>query len=206
MCGRMLILTYDEVLDVVQSMQAGADNPYPDWPARRPIDVYPQDEVPLVGPDGKPCLLRWGYPVSWQAGPVFNTRIESLLAGSALWDSSAQRGRCLVPTRGFFERHATQTVRSPRTGRPVNRQYEFHLVDEPITWLAGVSEAGHFSVVTTAPNQYVAPVHDRMPLVLRQEELTTWMDGNFAALADRSAVELHSAPEATDGGEQLTLF
>ena len=222
MCGRMIVLTYDEVLQVVQAMSAGPDNPYPDWPARAPIDAYPQDDVPIVGalPGvgdastgrelGTPVrLLRWGYPVEWQAGPVFNTRIESIASGRGMWRESFEKGRCLVPTRGFFERHGTQKVRSAKTGRLVKRQYAFELVDEPITWLAGISEGDHFSVVTTDPNGFVAPVHERMPVVLRREELPLWMAGELGALADRSDVELIVKPEgqeADEEGEQLSLF
>jgi putative SOS response-associated peptidase YedK len=155
-------------------------------------------------------MLRWGYPVQWQAGPVFNTRIESLLAGKGMWRSSAENGRCLIPTRGFFERHATEKARSPKTGRQTKRFYEFTLVDEPVTWLAGVNEDGHFSVVTTEPNRFVAPVHHRMPLVLRREELPQWLEGEWGGLANRSDVELAVSAEderpASPEGEQLSLF
>lgn len=216
MCGRMLVLAYGEVLDVVRSIAAGPENPYPDWPAQHPRDAFPQDDVPValaglsVGAGGVPELdvrmLKWGYPVQWQAGPVFNTRVESILAGKGMWRASFEGGRCLVPTRGFFERHATEQARSPKTGRKVKRQYTFELVDEPITWLAGVSQDGHFSVVTTQPNRFVAPVHDRMPLVLRRSELPLWLEGDVVRLADRSDVELRVAPEASPEPEQPTLF
>ena len=218
MCGRMLILTYDEVLDVLQAVQAGPDNPYPDWPARAPINAVPQDAVPVisgVGPGASSNalsarVLNWGYPVHWQQYPVYNTRIESLAEGRTMWRDSFDRGRCLVPTRGFFERHATEKTRSGRTGRLVKRQYEFTLVEEPLTWLAGISEGDHFSVVTTVPNRYVAPVHDRMPLVLRREELPVWMAGDYERLVDRSDVGLTVRPEgecaSDDSSEQLSLF
>ena len=221
MCGRMIILTYDEVLDVLQSVQAGPDNPYPDWPARAPKDAYPTDEVPVVsaldasafeGAVPPIQIMSWGFPVEWQPAPVFNTRIESIIANRGMWKGPAADGRCLVPTRGFYERHATQKVRSPRTGRQVKRQFEFTLVDEPVTWLAGISENGHFSVVTTEPNRFVAPVHNRMPLVLRREELPLWLDGDFARLSDRSDVEFRVVPEdetaadTNDAGGQMSLF
>ena len=213
----MLVFTNDEVREILRSMRR-VENPFPDWPARAPLNAYPQSEVPVVATLGEPedaaespiRVLRWGYPVKWQPGPVFNTRIESLLAGKGMWRASVENGRCLIPTRGFFERHATETVRSKKTGRAVKRQYEFQLVDEPVTWLAGISEGDHFSVVTTEPNQFVAPVHNRMPLVLRPEELPLWLDHRWANLADRSDLEFTVFPEDAagqgGGGEQLSLF
>ncbi len=210
------MFTYDEVVRIVESVRSGVENPFPDWPAQIPRDAFPQSEVPIAmglgdiqGSDSAVRILRWGYPVDWQVGPVFNTRIESLMEGKGMWRASVENGRCLVPTRGFFERHASEKVRSRKTGRQVKRQYEFELVDEPITWLAAVSEGEHFSVVTTAPNRFVAPVHNRMPVVLRREELPLWLEGDIARLADRSAIELRVAPEDAAGasqGDQLSLF
>jgi putative SOS response-associated peptidase YedK len=219
MCGRMIVLTYDEVLDLVQVVKTGPANPYPDWPARKPIEAFPQSTVPIITGEGTGpvCLdkLRvsssnWGYPVTWSHAPVFNTRIESLREGRGMWRNSAENGRCLVPTLGFYERHGSQKVRSKRTGRLVQRQYEFSLVDESITWLAGISEGDHFSVVTTEPNRFVAPIHHRMPLVLRREELPQWLEGEWGGLANRSDVELAVSAEderpASPEGEQLSLF
>ncbi|MDO4533239.1 MAG: SOS response-associated peptidase family protein [Coriobacteriia bacterium] len=217
MCGRMLVFTNDEVREILRSMRR-VENPFPDWPARAPINAYPQSEVPVVASldeaedaaESPIRILRWGYPVGWSPSPVFNTRIESLLSGKGMWRESAENGRCLIPTRGFFERHATETVRSKKTGRPVKRQYEFKFVDEPVTWLAGISEGDHFSVVTTEPNRFVAPVHNRMPVVLRRDELEAWLSADWVELADRSGVVLDVLPEELPKddafGDQMSLF
>ena len=83
-------------------------------------------------------------------------------------------------------------------------------MDEPVTWLAGISEDDHFSVVTTEPNQFVAPVHNRMPLVLRPEELEVWLGSDWGELSDRSGIMLDVAPEEQPKddafGDQLSLF
>lgn len=64
-------------------------------------------------------LYVLGYEVPWLNGPVFNTRIETALRseGSMCKAESFARRRCLVPARGFYESHATETVPSERTGR-----------------------------------------------------------------------------------------
>ncbi len=49
-------------------------------------------------------------------------------------------------------------------------------------------------MVTTDPNAAVAPVHDRMPLVLRPHEVSLWLSGGYQALADRSALALDVRP------------
>ncbi len=208
MCGRFVSLTWDEVLGVIQSIQT--DTPFnvdPDWPARRP-DAYPKSVVPIIAhtEDGLvPADLRWGFSAPWDTRKVlFNTRIETALdQKSGIWRDVIEHGRCIVPTFGFFEPHATETVTSPRTGKPIKRQYEF-ASPGLLTLLAGVRNEEAFSVVTTSPNRFVAPIHARMPIVLGPGDVSRWLSDNFASLADRSNVVLdvtgeQTSPEARQG-------
>jgi len=57
-----------------------------------------------------------------------------------------------------------------------------------------VREGDRFSIVTTRPNASVAPIHDRMPLVLGPGESSVWLGPGFAALADRNQTTLLSRP------------
>ena len=164
--------------------------------------------------------LTWGFPVEWSKRPVINTRIETALGPNpGMWRDAVRHGRCVVPAARFFEPHATETEPSPRTGRPVKRQYAFDSPDGRPLLMAAVSDRGRFSIVTTEPCPAVAPVHDRMPLLLLPDEVGVWLGDDFPALADRSSFELAAAPErakpagrteqtrpAGSRGEQLTLF
>ena len=127
-----------------------------------------------------------------------------------LWEDPIRRGRCIVPTMGFFEPHATETRPNPRGGKPVKRQYRFCSPDSGgITLLGGVRDDRAFSIVTTAPNAAIAPVHDRMPLVLREDEVESWFAGDPMAFADRSTIALDVIPEDEgndpEGQMQLAL-
>ena len=84
---------------------------------------------------------------------------------------------------------------SERTGKPVRRQYRFRLPGARAFLLAGVTAEGRLSIVTTEPNATVAPVHNRMPLVLGPGESARWLSGDFAALADRGRIRLTATPE-----------
>lgn len=210
MCGRMTIFTIDEVHDIIECIESNAPlNTMPDWPARL-SDAFPQDIVPIMLPSESLALqarmLTWGYPVSWQQGPVFNTRIESALAGNALWRDSLANRRCIIPVARFFEPHTTEKERSQRSGRMVKRSYVFNTPNCPVTLLAGVFEDDHFSIVTTEPNKDVAPIHNRMPLVLAQSEIPLWLSPDFAKLADRSSIRLATRPEHNDAPAQQSLF
>ena len=199
MCGRFVMLTYDEVIDVIRSIEM--DAPYhieSDWPARRP-SAYPGSIVPVITENGgilKPQNLKWGFETDWQKSLVFNTRLETALGSNpGMWKGPISEGRCVVATAGFFEPHATETIRSPRSGRQIKRQYLFDAKDDSPTLLAAVRDADAFSIVTTEPNRIVAPIHKRMPIVLRREDVPIWMNGDFASLADRNAIDLTVQPE-----------
>lgn len=284
MCGKCIILTYDEVLGIVQEMEVSAPlGMVPEWPARsaQPAGgvkavgscdhigqtAFPNSAVPLIvlggegccsscfdfgegagrsplacGEEGGPSLaapggssfvtpgslssavsggpfstssdgpaplppivpgglqvrqMRWGFQESWKAGVVFNTRIES--AAKPLWRDSMEHRRCIIPVHSFFETSATETVPSPRTGRPIKRSYEFILPGHEVTFIGGVWKDDRFSMVTTEANRWMAPVHHRMPLVLRPNELGAWLGPDYLRLADRSSVELEvCAPEAPE--------
>ena len=60
-------------------------------------------------------------------------------------------------------------------------------------------------MVTTGPNEAVSPIHHRMPLVVRPDEVPMWLGPGYSALADRSAIGLAVRPEERSG-QQLPLF
>ncbi len=192
------MLTYDEVADIIRSIEM--NTPFsmePDWPTRRM--AYPGSIVPVITQDdGNLDVedLKWGFNTDWKKGPVFNTRIETVLSPNpGLWKNPIESGRCVVATAGFFESHAIETLRSPRTGKTIKQQYLFEAPEAHPTFLAGVKSEGTFSIVTTEPNRFVSPVHARMPLVLEASEIPVWLYGDFASLQDRSTVKLISQPE-----------
>lgn len=219
MCGRFVVLTREEVAAVVAAVERG------EWLEPLDADVeraqaFPGNSIQAFGaPDGRLAIgsFLWGFPLEWSKKPVFNTRIESALSGSGMWAPLIGDGRCIVPAARFFEPHASETVRSPKTGRQIKRAYEFAGPDGTPLLLAGLTDGAHCSIVTTEPNRWVSPIHNRMPLVLRFEEVPIWLGGSLteaAALADRSAYELDVEAEQLQTGSvsdagaspQLTLF
>ena len=204
MCVRMSPLTVAEAQAVLDKRgQAGShaielvEKPDPLY------DAHPGSTVPVYVPEQNGRLavvtLNWGFALNGKESAIFNTRLESALeqlerGRRGMWAEAIQHGRCLVPVRAFYESHATERVESERTGKPVRRQYRFRLPGARAFLLAGVTEGGRLSIVTTEPNAAVAPVHNRMPLVLGPGESSVWLGPGFAALADRNQTTLLSRP------------
>lgn len=206
MCKRCIIFTYDEVLDIVMKLEVGAPlNFNPDWPIRT-TEAYPKSIAPLIVPEfdtaaSAPVFapgslgvreLSWGFEESWKPGVVFNTRIES--AAKPTWQESMLHRRCILPVPAFFETHREETYPSPKTGKPIKRQYEFRIPGQDIIFIGCTWREGTFSMVTTEANTDMALIHYRMPLIVRQEELPLWFGPNYQQLADRSKIRLEARP------------
>jgi putative SOS response-associated peptidase YedK len=138
----------------------------------------------------------WGFDVSWSKQVLFNTRFDTATKPEHnLWTNPLAHCRCLVPTFGFFESHQSETCLNPRTGKQNKQRYYVSLPGQPLLFIAGVYEKDRFSLMTTEPNAVMRPIHHRMPVVLRLEELETWLSGDYLSLANRSAVDLVAAKD-----------
>ncbi len=194
MCGQFLLIPQEIVDEIIKEVEAGiAINLMPDWPATRQ-SAYPKTEVPVIVPEGEhlvSAVMKWGYEVSWNKNVVFNTRSETATQPkTTMWTESFRNRRCIVPTFGFFESHRSETYIDVRTGRVRKHQYLFTAPDSPVLFIAGIYEDRHFSLMTTEPNAAMEPIHKRMPVVLAQDELDTWLHGEYESLLDRNAVGL----------------
>lgn len=190
------MVTVDELDAIIKEIQFGNQiNVMPDWPAQR-IDAYPKAEVPIILPHGshlEPSVLYWGYHVPWNNKVLFNTRIETALANNDnMWADSLTNRRCIIASKGFYEPHRTETIVSPRTGKDIKRQYLFTMPSSPFLFMAGIYRDDRFSIMTTEPNTTMKPIHDRMPIVLEQDELNLWLHGDPREFIDRAAINLNS--------------
>ena len=214
MCGRFVMLSAEEVADVVAAVERRAGlRALGDDPNVVRAQARPGNLIATIGRDGDALAASehiWGFATEWSANPVFNTRIESALSGSAMWRDAFRDGRCIIPAVAFFEPHATETEASPRTGRPMKRQYRFDAVDGFPLLMAGLRQGDRCSIVTAQPNRWVEPIHDRMPLLLRFDEVDAWLDGaQPPSAASTAGYELLVRPERSDDAaapRQLSLF
>lgn len=199
MCHRFTMLMHDETQDVVRALSYGAALVWePDWPAGAPrADAFPGSCVGIIVPTASGGVeaveATWGFAAPWAKRPVFNTRIETALSSEGgMWSRAIAQGRCIVPAVRFFE---TQNQPAASDGVAKKRRrslYSFGMPDGGPMLLAGVRQDGCFSVVTTQPNASVAPVHDRMPIVLSWHEAWHWLGDGFASLTDRGSIVLES--------------
>lgn len=157
-------------------------------------DVRPCDEAAvLVSERGKTIVRRkmyWGFHPAVSEGRgsgqmIYNARVETAPEKAMFRDCMARR-RVAVPAGGFYEwnRAGEKAVFEPAAGRKLYFAgcYRFE-GDEP-----------HFVILTTEPNESVRKIHDRMPLILKQEQLESWLSdgGDYRELLKQTPGELKS--------------
>ena len=207
MCHRVSPLLFEELTEALDSLRATGHARIPQRDLSRDVpDAYPGHPLPLFVPDEfgelEVAECTWGFNMSGdkRSKLVFNTRIETALdqlrQGRGMWVDPMSYGRCLVPVRAFFEyQRSAPSDESNLASKAKRIQKRFTLPGWSVFLLAGVYQHDRVSIVTTQPNQSVAPVHNRMPLVLAPGESQLWLGPDFATLQDRSALVLEKSNE-----------
>lgn len=125
-------------------------------------------------------MMRWGYVPPWAKDPddgplIINARSETLSERPA-FRAAVQTHRCLLPADGFFEWETTKQGKHPRF---------FHMADRSLFGMAGLWSTHErpdgttqetCTILTCAANDMVAPLVDRMPVILPRERYDEWLD------------------------------
>ena len=160
-------------------------------------DVHPTELAFILTGTKEICLtqMRWGFRKKDQKDLLINARVETVKE-KPMFNESIRYNRCVIPASGFYE---WNKIGEKASFRPLYRK---------VLFMAGiwqkVENENQFAILTTVPNASVAPVHDRMPLVLDKNEVPQWlMDWKQAEelLTKRPAL-LERRQEL----EQLSLF
>lgn len=168
----------------------GADFDDLDWEPR--YNIAPTQAVPVIrrdyrGPTLQASLLRWGLIPSWATEPTIGVRTINARSETAATKPSfrepLQKRRCLIPADGFYE-----WKREGRRKQP----FCFEVDGGAVFAFAGLWDRwrgpdGHAvetcTILTTTPNELLADVHDRMPVILAPEHHGPWLDPSMQEAA-----------------------
>jgi putative SOS response-associated peptidase YedK len=149
-------------------------------------DVRPTGQAPVIQViDGQrlATLARWGLIPSWAkdeaiARHTFNARAETL-AEKPSFRTAFKHHRCIVPAAAFYEWRAIP-------GQTKKQRLRFEAADGQPMGLAGLRECWKrpgteeivetYTIITTAANEFMSPIHDRMPMLLSDADIEIWLD------------------------------
>lgn len=157
------------------------------------FNIAPQSMIPVIRqkPDAGRVgqLVRWGLIPSWAEDPstynkLNNARGETV-AEKPTFRSSFARHRCLIPASGFFEWQPVAGRKQPYYIHPAAPGGFFAFAGLLAAWTPPAGETVVSTcIITTGPNEVMAPIHDRMPVILQPEQFDAWLDpGNHDTAA-----------------------
>lgn len=185
MCGRYsLAQGYDQIISGVAAdwFDVADDS----WEFVPRYNIAPTNMVPVIAMQDDQRMLsnmRWGLIPSWAKDSkigyrMINARSETAATTNA-FRSAYKRRRCLVLSDGFYEWRGPKGKREP---------LRFTMKDGDMFAFAGLWEVWKdrevpddkpvrtFTILTTTPNELIASIHDRMPVILNEEAQRLWMD------------------------------
>lgn len=174
MCGRyqFSLEESEEIRDIIREVQRKNQ-------AVKTGEIFPTNCAPvLFMQDGRMSAdaLNWGFPqFGGKSGVVINARSETALE-KPMFRKSVEFKRCIIPTTGFFEWSQGQ-----------RQKYLFRQSDQAELYLAGIYNDFRgelrYVILTTAANESVVDIHNRMPVVIRKGEQQKWLTDYSFALA-----------------------
>ncbi|MCC6943073.1 MAG: SOS response-associated peptidase [Thermomicrobiales bacterium] len=201
MCGRYVINAPEDLSERFQIRQLTLNLSH-SW------NVAPTTEQPVIveNRDGEreARLMTWGLTRRWarasaRKGPApINARSEGI-GDKPMFRDLIRNRRCLVPANGFYEWKNLGDRKQP---------YYITVTDEPLFAFAGIYDAwkgenddvvASYTIVTTQANDRMASIHERMPVIIRQEDEEEWLD---RSVADAAQIERLLVPYP---GEAMTI-
>jgi putative SOS response-associated peptidase YedK len=184
MCGRATYkLTWEEIVALYRLTLGPAPHNF-----QPRFNVCPTTTIDtIVAEDGKRELIRarWGLVPGWWKKPLkelklatFNARAETV-DEKPMFRSAFKRKRCLIPVSGYYEWQDAPGGKQPwyftaRDGSPALSiaglwdEWTNPETDKPLK---------SCTMIITEPNEFVAEVHDRMPVLLTEQQFDPWLSG-----------------------------
>jgi putative SOS response-associated peptidase YedK len=177
MCGRFTLTVSARLLAEIFDLEA-----MPDVSPR--FNIAPTQPVLIVraasNDDREAVPVHWGLIPSWAkdakiGARMINARAETV-ASKPSFRSAVRTRRCLVPADGFYEWKRLGDRKQPHLIRFSDRR--------PFAF-AGLWERWHgdrdrpvesCTIITTKPNEIVAPIHDRMPVIVHPGDYSDWLE------------------------------
>jgi putative SOS response-associated peptidase YedK len=181
MCGRYEIVDGKRIFMRFQVAKAA-----PELPPN--LDVRPTQQVPVLLADHELTLMKWGLVPAWAkdetiGSRMINARAEGI-ADKPAFKRPLRTQRCLLPASAFFEWQGAKGAKV---------KYRIARTDGDMVGLAGLydvwrspkgSELTTCTIITCSPNATVAPIHDRMPVILLPEDEDAWLDPDLTEVEE----------------------
>ncbi len=199
MCGRFALVTEKKILEMLYGLELRNDL-RPRYNIAPAQDILSLRRSPQTG-EKEFTYLKWGLVPFWAkdssiGSRMINARSETAAEKPAFRDAYKKR-RIIIPASGFFEwKKKEKGVKQPYY---INRKD-----DQPLSlaglwerWEKGDEILESCTILTTEPNQLVAPLHDRMPVIISLRDIESWLAPEFDSAGLLELLKPYAGPELT---------
>ncbi len=176
MCGRYnLLATPEQVIETYQLHRLPRyESSYNIPPGQKILTIVQLDDGSY-----KAVYLHWGLIPHWAkerkiSHNLINARAETI-AEKPAFKSAYQQRRCLIPATGFYEWQKTEQGKQAYCmSRPEQQLFAFAGLWE--YWEHKKETIYSCTIITTAANQLMNPIHSRMPVIISNNNISHWLD------------------------------
>lgn len=186
MCGRLVggNLTQAQMLAIMEGfLYVVPDTDAPE--ARSGWNIKPTQPIHMVSQGAESFVAtsaRWWFVPRWFKGDVkewkqttFNARIETA-AEKPTFRTAWKTSRCIIPAAGYYEWSGPKSDRKPN--------FITLETNAPLIFFAGLCSrlqdgSRTCTILTREPAEQIAHIHTRMPVILKQDELSPWVNGEI---------------------------
>ncbi len=187
MCGRYSLICIDDMGSRFRVTE-------PAFGFRSHFNIAPGSMMPVIvrRERSEAVMMEWGLVPHWvkdkkESKHLINARAETLSEKPSFRGLLNSR-RCLVPASGFYEWKKDGAHTTP---------FYIRLREVPVFSFAGLYDIWHdpqgtgyatYTIITTGPNELVAPIHNRMPAILDRDNETRWVSNDVLAADDLTKI------------------
>ena len=187
MCGRYSLIGIDDLGNRFHVID-------PTLGFRSHFNIAPGSTNPVIiqSERTEAIMMEWGLVPHWvkdrkDAKHLINARAETI-AEKPSFRGLLKGKRCLVPASGFYEWKKDGARKTP---------FYIRLRESPVFAFAGLYDVWHdpqgegyatYTIITTEPNELMAPIHNRMPVILNRDDEIRWLSGEVLAREDLAEI------------------
>jgi putative SOS response-associated peptidase YedK len=213
MCGRYTVLTEDEIIEIREILQDLSlrivKDEFLEYDEKAG-EICPSDHAPVIIKNEEGISfesVKWGFKKWNGSGVIINARFETITMKST-FSKCIEAGRCVVPAGEFFEWEKLAS------GIHFAGKKKHFIKDknDNILFMAGLyhdtEDGREFVIITKKATGEMKNIHDRMPVILRVDQIESWLSGKlFPDDLEKLDFDLLVTPcEDDDGNDQLSLF
>lgn len=138
-------------------------------------EIFPTTNNPILLPNRKFYALKWGFTPDFAKRPLINARAETVMEKPTFREPFAKK-RCIIPATHFYEW---------KKKKDEKQKIKIEVSDLKIFSMAGICERYNneegesilaYSILTTASNDQMSAIHDRIPVILEPTQERTYLD------------------------------